>query len=124
MVRRYLDRYFYRVRLLPISLLPPSLLCLVFSPPLPARPLPGLACEKHLTHSAPTVATALVPQGTVQTFANYQTSVNARVLASAVASADGSQGAAAPNIRSPGVGGVVAWGVVGLGAVLGAGMVL
>lgn len=61
-----------------------------------------------------------MPQGTVQTFAGYQTSVNARVLASAQAQQSGSDAGK----LGVGMGGVVGMAVAGAGAVLGAALVL
>jgi hypothetical protein len=78
--------------------------------------------DGSLTCSAPTVATAVVAQGTVQTYAGYQTSVNARVLASAVA--EQSQGAAPQRASQPEWAGMMGLAVAGVGAVVGAGLVL
>ena len=63
-----------------------------------------------------------MPQGTIQTYAQYATSVNARVLASAVASE--SKGAAGLQAGLPSAQNLVGWAVLGAGAVMGAGLVL
>ncbi|KAI9634554.1 uncharacterized protein MKK02DRAFT_38083 [Dioszegia hungarica] len=73
---------------------------------------------------APDVATVIVPKGTVQEYPQYQTSVNSNVLASAQASV--SRAAAEPRAASQmtGSAGLLGWGIMGVGAVLGAGLAL
>jgi hypothetical protein len=66
----------------------------------------------------------IVPAGTPQSYAQYQTSVNANVLASAQASASRGAGQARAVVAGQGAGGILGWALMGAGAVMGAGLAL
>jgi hypothetical protein len=70
--------------------------------------------------SDPTVATAVVAEGTIQDYDSYQTSVNSVVYASATAADAAVSAANAGRILDNNMAGMVGWAAVAVGAIGGA----